>query len=107
MPGTRNSKPTPAAITHALLHEQSLKIAQLAIDVSTALNEIQDIKHHLYNDNNTNGIGAIERSKLNEKKIAQLEQREAVYIAKWVGAAGVAGTFGGIIVWFVNKFLIR
>ena len=89
------------------IKEQSKKIGQLAIDVSTALNEIQDIKHHLYNDNNTNGSGAIERSKKNEVRIYDLEQREKIYLAKWGMAAAFAGMVGSGIVYLVNRIWLK
>jgi hypothetical protein len=100
-------KQTSTQITHGLLLKQGKELTQLSANISIALNDISDIKHHLHSDKNTNSVGTVERSINNEGRIIHLEQREKIYVAKFSMIYAIGTAFGGLVVWFFTRVFLK
>jgi len=102
-----NRKQTPSAITHQMLKAHGRELAQLSANISTALNEITEIKHYLHSDSKTNTMGTVERASRNENRIDAIEQREKIYVAKATMIYTLGTFLGGGIVWFFTRFWVK
>lgn len=102
-----DSKNTSADVTHQMLQSQAVELAQLSANVSTALNEIAEIRHYLHSDKKTNQKGTVELARDNEERIDKLEQREKIYVAKAGVLYSIGVAVGTAVVWMVTKFFIK
>jgi len=99
--------PSSTQITHALLKEQGQKIVQLSADVSVMANEMQDIKNMLYSDGRTKQKGVVELVYDIDGRVNGIQEREKVYLAKGAVLVGFASAIGSVVMWGINRFLIK